>query len=617
MKEDNRNFILAIVLSMLIILGWNYFYAQPMLEKQRQQAEQTHKLPPQVPGQPGQPVPGQPVPQPGTQGQAAPPAAEPSVAPAPGVPQPREAVLQQSPRLPIRTPSVEGSINLKGGVLDDLRLTRYHETVDPKSPTIVLLAPSGSVGGFFTEHGFSQPPGGTVKLPGRDTVWAVPAGAVLEPGKPVTLTYDNGQGLIFRRIFSVDPQYMFTLRQEVENRSGTPVSLFPYARVQRQGTPLVQGVYVLHEGLVGVLGGSLKEITYAGMKDQPDPDATPSQGGWLGITDKYWAVALVPDQAAEIVGTFRHTLNGALDVYQADYLNKAPITVAPGSTGATESRVFAGAKVVETITDYGKTLNIDRFDLLIDWGWFYFITKPMFWALHAIKGWVGNFGLAILIVTVLLKLIFFPLANKSYEAMSKMKKLQPEMESIKQRLGDDRMKQQEAMMELYKREKVNPLAGCLPVLVQIPVFFALYKVLYVTIEMRHAPFYGWIRDLSAPDPTSLFNLFGLIPWTPPHLLLIGVLPIIMGITMWVQMKLNPPPPDPIQAQIFNYMPLIFTVMLASFPAGLVLYWAWNNLLSILQQALIMRKNGVPIDLLGNIRDSLPFLKRKGESRSGA
>ncbi|MET0482821.1 MAG: membrane protein insertase YidC [Aestuariivirgaceae bacterium] len=614
MKEDNRNFILAIVLSMLIILGWNYFYAQPMLEKQRQQVEQTHKLPPQLPGQP---VPGQPVPQPGAQGQAVPSVGEPSATPAPGVPQPREAVLEQAPRLPIRTPSVEGSINLKGGVLDDLRLTRYHETVDPKSPTIVLLSPSGSVNGFFTEHGFSQAPGGTAKLPGRDTVWTVPPDAALEPGKPVTLTFDNGQGLIFRRTFSVDQQYMFTLRQEVENRTGAPVSLFPYARVQRQGTPHVQGVYVLHEGLLGVLGGSLKEITYAHMKDQPDPDATPSQGGWLGITDKYWAVALVPDQTAEIVGTFRHSLNGALDVYQADYLNKAPITVAPGSTGASESRVFAGAKVVETITDYGKALNIDRFDLLIDWGWFYFITKPMFWALHAIKGWVGNFGLAILIVTVLLKLIFFPLANKSYEAMSKMKKLQPEMESIKQRFADDRMKQQEAMMELYKREKVNPLAGCLPVLVQIPVFFALYKVLYVTIEMRHAPFYGWIRDLSAPDPTSLFNLFGLIPWTPPHLLMIGVLPIIMGITMWVQMKLNPPPPDPIQAQIFNYMPLIFTVMLASFPAGLVIYWAWNNLLSILQQALIMRKNGVPIDLLGNIRDSVPFLKRKGESRSGA
>ena len=289
----------------------------------------------------------------------------------------------------------------------------------------------------------------------------------------------------------------------------------------------------------------------------------------------------------------------------------------PGTTGAVESRVFAGAKVVETINDYARTLKIDRFDLMIDWGWFYFITKPMFWALHSIKGFTGNFGLAILIVTVMLKLLFFPLANKSYEAMSKMKKLQPEMETIKQRFSDDRMKQQEAMMELYKREKVNPLAGCLPMVVQIPVFFALYKVLYVTIEMRHAPFYGWIRDLSAPDPTTLFNLFGLIPWTPPHILLIGVLPLIMGATMWVQMKLNPPPPDPVQAQIYNYMPLIFTVMLASFPAGLVLYWAWNNLLSILQQSVIMRKNGVRVDLLGNIRNSLPFLKRKGESRSGA
>ena len=615
MTEDNRNFILAIVMSMLIILGWNYFYAQPMLEKQRQQTEQSHK-PPQA--LPEQPVPGQASPpQPGSQAQAVPPAAEPSVAPAPGVPQPREAVLQQTPRLPIRTPSVEGSINLKGGALDDLRLTRYHETVDPKSPTIVLLSPSGSAGGFFAEHGFSQPAGSNFKLPNKDTVWTAPPGAVLAVGKPVTLTYDDGQGLIFRRTISVDPEYMFTVRQEVENRTGAPISLYSYARVQRQGTPPVQGVYVLHEGLLGVLGGSLKELTYAHMKDQAQPDATPSQGGWLGITDKYWAVSLVPDQMVQIVGSFRHTLNGALDVYQADYLNKEALSVAPGATGATESRVFAGAKVVETITAYANDLKIDRFDLMIDWGWFYFITKPMFWTLHAIKGFTGNFGLAILIVTVMLKLLFFPLANKSYEAMSKMKKLQPEMESIKQRLGDDRMKQQEAMMELYKREKVNPLAGCLPVVVQIPVFFALYKVLYVTIEMRHAPFYGWIRDLSAPDPTSLFNLFGLIPWTPPHILMIGVLPLIMGATMWVQMKLNPPPPDPVQAQIFNYMPLIFTVMLASFPAGLVLYWAWNNLLSILQQSLIMRKNGVQVDLLGNIRNSLPFLKRKGESRSGA
>jgi YidC/Oxa1 family membrane protein insertase len=615
MKEDNRNFILAIVLSMVIILGWNYFYAQPMLEKQRQQTEQSRK-PPQA--LPGPPAPAQPAPQqPGSQAQAVPPAAEPSVAPAPGVPQPRETVLQQTPRLPIRTASLEGSINLKGGALDDLRLTRYRETVDPKSPTIVLLSPSGSVGGFFAEHGFSQPAGSNFKLPNKDTVWTAPPGAVLGVEKPVTLTYDNGQGLIFRRTISVDPEYMFTLRQEVENRTGAPISLYAYARVQRQGTPHVQGVYVLHEGLLGVLGGSLKEITYAKMKDHAEPDVTPSQGGWLGITDKYWAVSLVPDQMAQIVGSFRHTLNGGLDVYQADYLNKEALTVAPGTTGAVESRVFAGAKVVETINDYARTLKIDRFDLMIDWGWFYFITKPMFWALHSIKGFTGNFGLAILIVTVMLKLLFFPLANKSYEAMSKMKKLQPEMETIKQRFSDDRMKQQEAMMELYKREKVNPLAGCLPMVVQIPVFFALYKVLYVTIEMRHAPFYGWIRDLSAPDPTTLFNLFGLIPWTPPHILLIGVLPLIMGATMWVQMKLNPPPPDPVQAQIYNYMPLIFTVMLASFPAGLVLYWAWNNLLSILQQSVIMRKNGVRVDLLGNIRNSLPFLKRKGESRSGA
>jgi YidC/Oxa1 family membrane protein insertase len=349
------------------------------------------------------------------------------------------------------------------------------------------------------------------------------------------------------------------------------------------------------------------------MKEDREPVEKPSTGGWLGITDKYWAVTAIPDQSRSIKGTFRYFLDGTRDNFQADYLTQEPGVVKTGETAAYETRVFAGAKVVDLVNRYNDGLGIARFDLLIDWGWFYFLTKPLFWLIDKIQMAVGNFGVAILLVTVLVKIVFFPLAYKSYVSMSQMKKLQPEMVKIKERFPDDRARQQQEMMALYKREKVSPLSGCLPILLQIPVFFALYKVLFVTIEMRHAPFYGWIKDLSAPDPTSLFNLFGLLPFTPPAFLMIGVLPLLMGITMWVQMKLNPAPPDPIQAQIFNLMPIVFTFILAPFPAGLVLYWAWNNFLGIIQQWTIMRRQGVEVDILGNIRSSLPaFMKRKAD-----
>jgi YidC/Oxa1 family membrane protein insertase len=609
-KEDSKNFIMAIALSMAIIFAWQYFYAQPMLDRQAEIARQQQAQQQTQAGQPGQPAAGQPAAgEPGqTTAQGALPGAIP---PGSGVAVTREAALASGARVAVKTGAVEGSINLKGAQLDDLRLIRYHETVDPKSPTIVLLSPSGTPGGFFAEQGWiPTAAGASLKLPDQNTVWSAPGGATLTETTPVTLTWDNGAGLVFRRTIAVDQNYMFTVTQEVENRSADPVQLLPYGRIQRQGTPKVEGVYVLFEGLLGVLGGDLQEHTYSAMTEAGAPIATESTGGWLGITDKYWAVSLVPDQAAKVNASFRHNRNGTLDIFQTDFVTADPLTVAPGATAAFEQRLFAGAKVVDLIAGYQTDLKIEKFDLMIDWGWFYFITKPMFWALHYIQQLTGNFGVAILAVTVLLKILFFPLANKSYEAMARMKKLQPEMERIKERYGEDRTKQQQEMMELYKKEKINPLAGCLPILVQIPVFFALYKVLYVTIEMRHAPFVGWIRDLSAPDPTSIFNLFGLLPFTPPAFLLIGVLPILMGITMWVQMKLNPPPPDPVQAAIFNWMPLMFTVMLATFPAGLILYWAWNNFLSILQQMAIMKKHGTPIDLLGNIRESLPFLKRK-------
>ena len=444
---------------------------------------------------------------------------------------------------------------------------------------------------------------------------AIGSGA-LSVGHPVTLTYDNGEGLEFRRTISVDDKYLFTIKDDVSNKSGSPVTLFPYALISRHGTPQTAGYYVLHEGLIGVLGESgLQEFTYKNIEDKKSVSCDVTNG-WLGITDKYWAATLLPDTTARLKARFSTSMLGTIRTFQTDYLLDAQ-TIAPGATASVNARLFAGAKEVSIvginfpfvgIGGYNKELGLNHFDLLIDWGWFYFITKPMFLVMDFFFRLFGNFGLAILMVTVLVKIVFFPLANKSYASMAKMKAVQPQMMALRERYANDKAKQQQELMELYKREKINPLAGCLPIVIQIPVFFSLYKVLFVTIEMRHAPFFGWIHDLSAQDPTNIFNLFGLIPLDPTVLPLIGPVPalwesgrIIMGITMWVQMKLNPAPPDPTQAMIFNWMPLIFTFMLANFPAGLVIYWAWNNLLSVVQQSVIMRKHGAKIELFDNIK----------------
>jgi YidC/Oxa1 family membrane protein insertase len=398
--------------------------------------------------------------------------------------------------------------------------------------------------------------------------------------------------------------------------------LFPYALISRHGTPKVQGYYILHEGFIGVMGDQGEQSeTYKKMEDKKEAhwDVT---NAWLGFTDKYWAAALLPDIDAKVHARFSSGEADGQKTYQTDYLLE-PQTVAPGATTSVNARLFAGAKEVSVVGinfplaaggGYNQALNLNHFDLLIDWGWFYFLTKPMFLAIDFFFHLVGNFGVAILIVTVLVKLLFFPLANKSYASMAKMKAVQPEMAMIRERYADDKVKQQQAMMELYKKEKINPIAGCLPIAIQIPVFFSLYKVLFITIEMRHAPFYGWIKDLSAQDPTNIFTLFGLIPFDPTVLPLVGsfmhlgIWPLIMGVTMWVQMKLNPPPPDPTQQMIFNWMPLIFTFMLGSFPAGLVIYWAWNNSLSVLQQSVIMHKNGAKIELFDNLKRT--FFKPK-------
>ena len=619
---DQKNTILAILLSAVLLIGWQYFFGMPQMEKQKQAAElQRQQQQQQAQTQTPAPAPGAPA---GTGGPANAPAATngaqapslPGTAPAPPVAATREALLRTRPHIGVDTPRLQGSIALKGARLDDLALKLYRETVDPKSPAIVLLAPAGSPHPFYAEFGWVAAAGSTLKLPNADAVWRQEGSGTLGIGKPVTLAYDNGEGLVFRRTVTVDDQYLFTLKDTVTNNTGAPVTLYPYGFVSRHGTPKIEGFYILHEGIVGVLGDQgLQEISYSTIEDKKKIDFKVTNA-WFGITDKYWAATLLPQTSEPLQVQFWSGLEGKTRFYRTDYLADARV-IAPNATIETEGRLFAGAKEVSVVGinfgpfgegGYNKALNLNKFDLLIDWGWFHFVTKPMFLAIDWFFRFLGNFGLAILAVTVVVKVIFFPLANKSYASMAKMKNVQPQMTALRERYPDDKVKQQQEMMELYKKEKINPIAGCLPILIQIPVFFALYKVLFITIEMRHAPFFGWIKDLSAPDPTTIFNLFGLIPWDPsvvpvlgPYLML-GFWPLIMGVTMWFQMKLNPAPPDPTQKMIFDWMPVIFTFMLASFSAGLVIYWAWNNTLSVLQQSVIMKKNGAKIELWDNIKE---------------
>lgn len=570
---DQKNLVLTIVISIAILFGFHYFYERPrqlaaQAEAQRQQALMAEQAPPAVPGT-----------APGITGDGAVPAVR-----------DRASVLAETGRVTISTPSLHGSINLRGGRVDDLTLAKYRTTPDKSSPEVVLLAPVGTEHPYYAEFGWvAANAGDTVALPKADTVWTASANT-LTPDSPVTLSWDNGAGLVFERTFAIDANYMFTVTQRVRNETGAPVALNPYGFVQRRGTPKVEGTYVLHEGPLAIVDGTLKEYKYDDLKDDGKIINLSSTGGWIGITDKYWLVGLIPDQTQTTDLRVLHQ-KAATDIYQIDY--KAPaVTVAAGAAAETTHRLFAGAKIVGLLNEYNDKLGIDSLDYAVDWGWFYFLTKPFFHGLDWLGVTIGNFGIAILVFTVFLRLAFFPIANKQYEAFAKMKKLQPKMEELKKKHGDNREALSMEMMKLYKEEKANPLAGCLPILLQIPVFFALYKVLYVTIEMRHAPFYGWIHDLSAPDPTTLFNLFGLIPWDPPSMLHIGIWPLLMGATMWLQQKMNPANPDPVQQKVMMLLPFIFTYMMASFPAGLVIYWTWSNLLSIVQQWFIMRRMGV-------------------------
>ena len=492
------------------------------------------------------------------------------------------------PRVLLNSNETSGSISLKGARIDDITLTQYRETLDADSSLINLLLKSNEKNPYFIEHGWSSPDG--LKVPNGKTLWKSSKN-LLSPDTSITLSWDNGEGIIFYQDISVDDTFMFTINQRVKNNTNNAVTLYPYGLIRRTGEPETTKFFVLHEGPLGVFDGTLSEKSYEDLAEsgQKGINIKPAEsGGWTGLTDKYWMTALLPDQNEKYSFTYRY-LNSSGGQYQTDFLGKA-VKIQANSEGNFLSRSFAGAKRLALFDDYEERFNVKHFDLAIDFGWFYFLTKPFFYALSWANDYLGNFGLAILAITVLVKIVFFPLANKSYKSMAKMRNLSPEIQKLRERVGDDRQKLNQEMMNLYKKEKVNPAAGCLPILVQIPVFFALYKVLFVSIEMRQTPFFGWIKDLSVQDPTSILNLFGLLPYSTsifPDFLNLGIWPLLMGVTMFLQQRLNPTPPDPIQAKIFAWMPVAFTFLLATFPAGLVIYWTWNNLLSICQQWLIM------------------------------
>jgi len=589
---DQRNLVIAIAVSLAILLGFQFLYEMPRQEaRQRQAAEQAEAA-----------------------REAAREAAESGLAQAPSVPggvappravvpadpeAKRNAALEGSRRVPIDGARVSGSISLAGGRIDDLLLKDYNVTIEADSPPVTLFSPPGAPSPYYANFGWVGGEG--VVVPDGSTVWQT-NGSVLTSTQPLLLTWDNGAGLRFERRIELDDDYMMTVTQRVVNNGDQAAALYPYGLISRTGTPQTLGFYILHEGPLGVFNDTLKEVDYDDLQDD-GPETISSTGGWIGITDKYWLAALVPDQTQSYTGTFKHGRSGNTDRYQTDFINQTPVTVPAGASAEVTSRLFAGAKEVHLLDRYEAQYGITRFDLAVDFGWFYFLTKPLFFVLDYFFRLLGNFGLAILLLTVLIKLVFFPLANKSYKAMSKMKALQPEMMRLREKHGNDRQKMNQSMMELYKREKVNPASGCLPIVIQIPVFFALYKVMFVTIEMRHQPFFGWIQDLSAPDPTTIFNFFGLFPWEVPAFLMIGIWPLLMGGSMYLQQLLNPQPADPIQAKIFLFMPVFFTFLLATFPAGLVIYWTWNNVLSIAQQWLIMKRMGVPIGPKANAKAS--------------
>lgn len=614
--DNNKNLILATVLSAVVLLVWFVLFPpEPPVEPIATDAAQS-------------------------QGDVSVTAAEDGQAAVPTVAgtavETRDKALSKSERISIKTDRLEGSIALKGGRIDDLRLLDYNVRLNDPSEKITLLSPAGGPKPYYTVYGWA--PTGEVgfdDVPGASTDWSIEGNTDLQVGAPVTLVWDNGKGQVFRREMSIDDNYMFSIKQSVQN-NGADIRLAPYAIIAQQGKPdraayagagsssSSNGVWILHEGIVQSVDGELTEIDYSDIPDLDFNDreranaeiAEVAESGWIGFTGKYWMTTLIPGNDKPFKAVAKYVQ--ASDTYQAE-MRMPTMTIAAGQTAEMATSLFAGAKEYATIGDYQKSAGIPQFIDSIDWGWFAFLTKPIFWVLHELNKLIGNMGWAIIGLTFVIKAILFPLAYKSYSSMARMKELQPEMEKLKEKHGDDRQAMQQDMMKLYKERKVNPAAGCLPILVQIPIFFSLYKVIFVTIEMYHAPFFGWIKDLSQPDPTSFLNLFGLLPWGAPDptsifgIFSIGVFPILMGVTMWLQQKLNPAPTDKMQAQIFAWLPWVFMFMLGGFAAGLVVYWVANNTITFLQQYIIMRRLGVKPDVFGNIIGS--FKRKKADEAS--
>ncbi|MEM6390011.1 MAG: membrane protein insertase YidC [Pseudomonadota bacterium] len=620
MDDQNKNLILATVLSMMVIVVWLVLFP-PEDPSLNQPPAQTASSGAQVDGDLA----------------LTPPSAEdPNLVDATAT---RDVALESTERLDIATPRLTGSISLVGGRIDDIAMTRYREELAEDSPDVTLLSPAGGPEAYYALYGWS-PTGdlGLEDVPGANTDWQVESGDTLSPDAPITLVWDNGAGLTFRREISVDEDYMFTITQSVQNDTEAAVQLRPYGIVARHGLPDdLENFFISHEGVVRVADGTLNQIGY---NDIPDLDFIAreranaevldvAEEGWIGFADKYWMTTLIPGEEHPFTSVIRYVESA--DIYQTE-ARLALMSAAPGETAEITTQLFAGAKEWEALHAYennpgllarllGDRVDedrpqIDRMTDAIDWGWFYFLTRPIFWLLHELNLLIGNMGLAIISLTFLIKAALLPLAYRSYVSMAKMKELQPEMEKLKERAGDDRQKLQEGMMELYKKEKVNPASGCLPILLQIPIFFSLYKVIFVTLELRHAPFFGWLDDLSAPDTSSILNLYGLLPIPGPEagsilaLIFIGILPLLLGVSMWLQQKLNPAPTDPTQAAIFAWLPWVFMFVLGSFASGLLVYWIANNTLTFIQQYTIMRRQGAKPDVFGNIRSS--FKRDKGK-----
>ena len=601
MDDQNKNLILATALSFVVILVWFIMFPPP------DPVEDPNA--PAITAEATQPA-----------------AATPNAAADAGAATSTADVVEtkDAPRVDIATDRLSGSISLLGGRLDDLHLNDYRETLDENSPTVTFLAKRGEPNAFYALYGWAPGAGLSLdQVPGANTEWSLESGSTLSTTSPITLKWDNGNGLTFRRTFSIDENYMFSVNQSVQNSGSETVSLAPYGTLTRHGEPQdLKNFFILHEGAMRQLSEEREDIDYSDMQDfgvdpvwGPGADVEQVSGnGWTGFTDHYWMAMLIPNSDQPFTSVLRYSPQ--VDTYEA--IARFPtMTLAAGETKNMESRLFAGAKEWEAIRNYQNESGIYRFLDTIDWGWFFFLTKPIFAVLHWLNALIGNMGWAIIGLTVLIKIVVFPLAYKSYASMAKMKELQPQMEKLKEAAGDDRQKLQQSMMELYKKEKVNPASGCLPILIQIPIFFSLYKVIFVTLELRHAPWVGWITDMSAPDPSSIINLFGLLPFAVPELgffeiFSLGILPILLGISMWLQQKLNPAPTDPTQQMIFAWMPWVFMFMLGSFASGLVLYWITNNVITFTQQYLIMRSHGYKPDVFGNIKSSFARKAKSGD-----